>query len=51
MIKELHSIVPPLTGVIEVKDIQNMRFEPMYDKIKDFVIQAYKDYEIENTIS
>lgn len=47
MIKELHSIVPPLTGVIEVKDIQNMRFEPMYDKIKDFVIQAYKDHEIE----
>ena len=47
MRKELHSIVPPLTGVIEVKDIQNMRFEPMYDKIKDFVIQAYKDHEIE----
>lgn len=47
MIKELHSVVPPLTGVIEVKDIQNMRFEPMYDKIKDFVIQAYKDHEIE----
>lgn len=47
MIKELHSIVPPLVGVIEVKDIQNMRYAPMYEKIKDFVIQAYKDHEIE----
>ena len=47
MIKELHSIVPPLTGVIEVKDIQNMRYAPMYEKVKDFVIQAYKDHEIE----
>ncbi|MBP3847200.1 preprotein translocase subunit SecA [bacterium] len=47
MIKELHSIVPPLSGVIEVKDIQNMRYAPMYEKIKDFVIQAYKDHEIE----
>ncbi len=47
MIKELHSIVPPLTGVIEVKDIQNMRYAPMYEKIKDFVLQAYKDHEVE----
>ena len=47
MIKELHSIIPPLAGVIEVKDIQNMRYTPMYEKVKDFVIQAYKDHEIE----
>ena len=47
MVKELHSIVPSLTGVIEVKDIQNMRYSPMYEKIKDFVIQAYKDHEVE----
>ena len=47
MVKELHSIVPPLAGVIEVKDIQNMRYAPMYEKVKDFVIQAYKDHEIE----
>lgn len=46
MIKELHSIVPQLK-TFEVKDIQNMRFEPMYNKIKDFVIQAYKEHEIE----
>ena len=46
MIKEIHSTFPQLSS-FEVKDIQNMRFEPMYNKIKDFVIQAYKDHEIE----
>jgi len=47
MVKELHSIVPPLAKLIEVKDIQNMRYAPMYEKVKDFVIQAYKDHEVE----
>ncbi|MBQ8459678.1 preprotein translocase subunit SecA [bacterium] len=46
MIKELHSTVPQLSS-FEVKDIQNMRFEPMYNKIKDFVIEAYKTHEVE----
>ena len=46
MIKELHSTVPQLSS-FEVSDIQNMRFEPMYNKIKDFVIDAYKTHEIE----
>ena len=46
MIKELHSTVPQLSS-FEVSDIQNMRFEPMYNKIKDFVIEAYKTHEIE----
>ena len=46
MIKEIHSTFPQLS-TFEVKDIQNMRFEPMYNKIKDFVIQAYKDHEVE----
>ena len=46
MIKEIHSTFPQL-ATFEVKDIQNMRFEPMYNKIKDFVIQAYKDHEVE----
>ena len=46
MIKEIHSTFPQLSS-FEVKDIQSMRFEPMYNKIKDFVIQAYKDHEIE----
>lgn len=46
MIKELHSTVPQLSS-FEVSDIQNMRFEPMYNKIKDFVMEAYKTHEIE----
>jgi len=47
MIKELHSTVPQLSNTFEVKDIQNMRFEPMYNKMKDFVIEAYKTHEVE----
>lgn len=47
MIKELHSTVPQLASTFDVADIQNMRFDPMYNKIKDFVIDAYKNHEIE----
>ena len=46
MIKELHSTAPQIKD-LEVKDIQGMRFDPMYEKIKDYLIQAYKDHEIE----
>ncbi|MDE6139243.1 MAG: hypothetical protein K2F57_07210, partial [Candidatus Gastranaerophilales bacterium] len=46
MIKELHSTVPQLSS-FEVSDIQNMRFEPMFNKIKDFVIEAYRAHEVE----
>ena len=46
MIKELHSTVPQLSS-FEVSDIQNMRFEPMFNKIKDYVVEAYKTHEIE----
>ena len=46
LIKELHSIVPQLSS-FGISDIQNMRFEPMYNKIKDYVIEAYKTHEIE----
>ena len=46
MIKELHSTVPQLSN-FEVSDIQGMRFEPMYNKIKDYVINAYKEHEVE----
>ncbi len=46
MIKELHSYIPQLSH-FQVSDIQNMRFEPMYDKVKDFALQAYRDHETE----
>lgn len=46
MIKELHSYIPQLSH-FNVSDIQNMRFDPMYIKIKDFALQAYRDQERE----
>lgn len=46
MIKELHSTVPQLSS-FEVADIQSMRYEPMYNKMKDFAIEAYKSHEVE----
>jgi len=46
MIKELHSIIPQLS-FINVTDIQNLRFDAMYNKLRDFAIKAYKDHEEE----
>ena len=46
MIKELHSIIPQLSGV-QVLDIQNLRFEPIFDKLKTFALDAYKQHEEE----
>lgn len=46
MIKELHSIIPQLSH-FEVTDVQNLRFDAIYNKLKDFAIQAYRDHEKE----
>ncbi len=46
MIKELHSIIPQL-AYLKVSDIQGMRFDAMYNMLKDFAIKAYKDHEQE----
>ena len=46
MIKELHSIIPQLSG-IQVSDVQNLRFEPIYDKLKSLAISAYRQHEEE----
>lgn len=46
MIKELHSIIPQLSG-IQVSDVQNLRFEPIYDKLKELALNAYKQHEEE----
>ena len=46
MIKELHSIIPQLSG-IQVADVQNLRFEAIYDKLKDLAISTYKQHEEE----
>ena len=46
MIKELHSIIPQLSGV-QVSDVQNLRFEPIFDKLKNLAIDAYRQHEEE----
>ena len=46
MIKELHSIIPQMSG-IQVSDVQNLRFEPMYDKLKELAINTYRQHEEE----
>lgn len=46
MIKELHSIIPQLSH-FEVTDVQNLRFDAMYNKLKDFAVQAYREHEKE----
>jgi preprotein translocase subunit SecA len=46
MIKELHSTIPQLSG-IQVSDVQSLRFEAIYEKLKDFAVNAYKAHEEE----
>ena len=46
MIKELHSIIPQLSH-FEVTDVQSLRFDAMYNKLKDFAVQAYREHEKE----
>lgn len=46
MIKELHSIIPQLSH-IGISDVQNVRFEAIYTKFKDFALQAYREHEEE----
>jgi preprotein translocase subunit SecA len=46
LVKEIHSEIPQLSYV-EVKDIQGIKYENVYEKIKDFAIEAYKEHEKE----
>ena len=46
LVKELHSIIPQLSG-ITVSDIQTLRFEAMYNKIKTLALDAYRQHEEE----
>lgn len=49
LVKEIHSEIPQLSYV-EVKDIQGLKYENVYAKIKDFALQAYKEHE-EKTVN
>jgi len=44
MVKQIHSIIPQLS-FLTVADIQNLRYDAIYNKVKDFAINAYKDHE------
>lgn len=44
MIKEIHSIIPQLS-FLNVHDIQNLRYDAIYNKVKEFALSAYKDHE------
>ena len=46
MIKELHSVFPQLSH-FGVADVQGLRFDAIYDKFKDFAVQAYREHEAE----
>ena len=47
LIRELYSLTPQLAGQIKPEDIKNLRYENIYEKIKDAVTDAYKNHEIQ----
>lgn len=46
MIKELHSIIPQLSD-FSVSDIQGLKFDAIYEKLKENSVQAYQNHERE----
>lgn len=44
MIKEIHSTIPQLAQ-LDVKDVQGMKFDAIYDKVKELAIDSYKTHE------
>ena len=48
LIKEVHSLIPHLS-YLEVKDIQGLNYESLYEKLKKLAIDSYREHE-EQTI-
>lgn len=46
MIKELHSSIPQLADYV-VSDVKGLKFDVVYEKLKDKAVQAYRDHERE----
>ena len=44
MVREIHSVMPQLNS-LEVKDVVGMKYENMYEKLKDMALNAYKHHE------
>ncbi len=49
MIREVHSLVPQLS-YLEVKDVQGLNYESIFEKFKKLAIEAYREHE-EETIA
>lgn len=48
LVRELHSLMPQLSN-IEVNDFQGLKYDNIFDKLKDFAINAYREHET-NTV-
>ena len=46
MMKEVHSLVPQLS-YLEVKDVQGLSYESIFEKLKKLAIDAYREHEEE----
>ena len=46
MVRELHSIVPQL-DYIKVEDIKEKRYSEIYDRLREGMLNAYRDHEAE----
>ncbi len=49
LIREVHSMMPQLSS-FDVKDVQGLKFDLLYEKLKNLALSAYKQHE-ENTIN
>ena len=46
LVKEVHSVFPQLTG-FGISDVQGVRFDKIYESLKNLAIQTYKEHEME----
>ena len=44
LVKEIHSEIPQLAN-LEVKDIQGLKYDNVYQKVRDMALDAYKEHE------
>lgn len=44
MVKEIHSTIPQLSQ-LDIHDIQGLKFDAIYEKVKDLAVDAYKTHE------
>ncbi|MCR5261057.1 MAG: preprotein translocase subunit SecA [Candidatus Gastranaerophilales bacterium] len=47
LVKELISIAPQLSNKVTVQDIMGLRFENVFEKMKDMLLDAYRAHELQ----